>query len=43
LARSYGCVFSLGSDSHHVSTVGDLEFQEKLASSMNLNIMKINH
>jgi len=42
LAKSYGCVFSLGSDSHHVSTVGDLEFQEKLASSMDLNIMKIN-
>ena len=41
LAKSYGCVFTLGSDSHHVSTVGDLEFQEKLASSMKLEIMKI--
>lgn len=42
MAKSYGCVFSLGSDSHHVSTVGNLDFQEKLATSMNLNIMKIN-
>lgn len=41
LAKSYGCVFSLGSDSHHSSTVGDLEFQEKLATSMNLDIIKI--
>ncbi len=42
LAKSYDCVFSLGSDSHHVSTVGDLDFQEKLATSMELNIMRIN-
>lgn len=42
IAKSCGCIFSLGSDSHHVSTVGDLDFQEKLASSMNLNILKIN-
>lgn len=41
LAKSYGCIFSFGSDSHHVSTVGDLDFQEKLASSMNLDIMKM--
>lgn len=41
IAKSFGCVFSLGSDSHDVSTVGSLDFQEKLASSMNLNIMKI--
>ena len=41
LARSCGCVFSLGSDSHHANTVGDLEFQEKLASSMDLNIIHI--
>jgi len=41
LAKSCGCVFSLGSDSHQANTVGDLDFQEKLASSMNLRIMKI--
>jgi histidinol phosphatase-like PHP family hydrolase len=42
LAKSSGCIFSLGSDSHHASTVGDLEFQEKLASNMDLDILKIN-
>jgi DNA polymerase (family 10) len=41
LAKSYGCVFSLGSDSHHPETVGDLEFQEKLATSMELEILQI--
>ena len=41
LAKSYGCIFSLGSDSHHTSTVGDLAFQEKLATSMDLDIMRI--
>lgn len=42
IANSLGCTFSLGSDSHHASTVGDLDFQEKLASSMDLNIVQIN-
>lgn len=42
LARSYGCSFTLGSDSHDVSTVGDLAFQERLAASMDLQIMQIN-
>jgi histidinol phosphatase-like PHP family hydrolase len=37
-ARKAGCMFSLGSDSHHVSTVGRLHFQQKLAESMNLEI-----
>ncbi|MFW9788322.1 MAG: PHP domain-containing protein [Candidatus Thorarchaeota archaeon] len=41
LANSLGCVFSLGSDSHDVSTVGTLSFQENIATSMNLSIMKI--
>jgi histidinol phosphatase-like PHP family hydrolase len=41
LAKSAGCFFTLGSDSHHVSTVGDLEFQKKLASDLNLSIMRI--
>jgi len=42
IAKSRGCIFSLGSDSHHVNTVGSLDFQQKLASSMNLSILKIN-
>jgi DNA polymerase (family 10) len=41
LAKSCGCIFTLGSDSHHTSTVGDLEFQEKLATSMELEIMRV--
>jgi DNA polymerase (family 10) len=41
LAKSSGCVFTLGSDSHYVDTVGDLEFQEQLASSMGLEIRRI--
>lgn len=40
MAKSVGCVFSLGSDSHHVSTVGKLDFQTKLASSMELQIIQ---
>ena len=40
LAKSFGCIFSFGSDSHQTSTVGDLDFQEKLASSMELNIFQ---
>ncbi|MFW9964901.1 MAG: PHP domain-containing protein [Candidatus Sifarchaeia archaeon] len=40
MAKSYGCVFSLGSDAHHMSTVGDLDFQEKLASDMSLHLLK---
>ena len=41
IAKSFGCVFSLGSDSHHVSTVGKLDFQHKLAMSMNLSLIEI--
>ena len=41
MAKSYGCVFTLGSDSHHVSTVGNLNFQERIAASLNLKILKI--
>jgi histidinol phosphatase-like PHP family hydrolase len=43
LAKSCGCIFSLGSDAHDVNTVGSLNFQMKLASCMGLNIMKIKH
>ena len=40
--KEAGCRFSLGSDSHHVSTVGRLHFQYKLASSMELDIIQAN-
>ena len=40
LAKLMGCVFSFGSDSHDVSTVGKLDFQTKLASSMELHIIQ---
>jgi histidinol phosphatase-like PHP family hydrolase len=38
-SKRAGCMFSLGSDSHHVSTVGRLDFQYKLASNMELGII----
>lgn len=40
LAKSFGCVFSLGSDSHDIGTVGKLNFLTKLASSMELQIIQ---
>ena len=40
MARSLGCVFSLGSDSHQVSRVGKLDFQTKLVSSIELQIIQ---
>ena len=40
LAKSFGCVFSLGSDAHEIGTVGKLNFQNKLASSMELQIIQ---
>lgn len=42
LAKAAGCKFSLGSDSHHVNTVGRLSFQYKLATSMDLNMFEFN-
>ena len=41
LAKSLGCIFSLGSDSHYFNTVGKLDFQHKLATSMNLRLIEI--
>jgi histidinol phosphatase-like PHP family hydrolase len=38
-AKLSGCMFSLGSDSHHMSTVGRLHFQTQLATSMDLVII----
>jgi histidinol phosphatase-like PHP family hydrolase len=40
-AKIAGCRFSLGSDSHHVGTVGKLDFQHKLAMSMDLDLISI--
>ncbi|MGY5864868.1 MAG: PHP domain-containing protein [Candidatus Thorarchaeota archaeon] len=39
LAKTAGCVFSFGSDSHHISTVGKIDFQYKLAMSLELPII----
>ncbi len=39
-AKIAGCSFSLGSDSHHVSTVGKLDFQYRLASNMELQLVQ---
>lgn len=39
LARDLGCVFTLGSDSHSVETIGQFDFQRKLASDFELNLI----
>ncbi|MCF2136666.1 MAG: PHP domain-containing protein [Candidatus Thorarchaeota archaeon] len=41
MARDYGCVFTLGSDSHHASTVGDLDDQRALAQALDLPLLDI--
>jgi len=40
LAKKCGCVFSLGSDSHSVETIGQLDYQRKLASDLELELAK---
>ncbi|MGY5880515.1 MAG: PHP domain-containing protein [Candidatus Thorarchaeota archaeon] len=40
LARDSGCNFSLGSDSHSVETIGQLDYQRKLASDFELNLVE---
>lgn len=40
LARNFGCVFSLGSDSHSAETVGQLDYQRKLASDLELELVE---
>jgi putative hydrolase len=40
LARDFGCIFSLGSDSHSVETIGQLDFQRKLASDLELDLIE---
>jgi len=38
MARDCGCIFSLGSDSHSVETIGQLDFQKKLAEDFELDL-----
>jgi putative hydrolase len=38
MARDLGCVFSLGSDSHSIETVGQLDYQRKLAEDFELDL-----
>jgi len=38
LARNLGCVFTLGSDSHNVETIGQLDYQRKLAEDLELKL-----
>ena len=38
LARDHGCVFTLGSDSHSVDTIGQLDYQRKLAADLELRL-----
>ena len=40
IARNQGCIFSLGSDSHWVDTVGRLERERKVAESLNLPLLE---
>jgi putative hydrolase len=40
MARDLGCVFSLGSDSHSAETIGQLDFQRKLAEDYELELVE---
>lgn len=42
MARDCGCTFSLGSDSHSVETIGQLDFQRKLAEDFELDLAEPN-
>jgi DNA polymerase (family 10) len=39
-AKEYGCVFSLGSDSHSIETIGQLDFGKKIASDFDLEVVE---
>ena len=39
LARDAGCKFTLGSDSHSIETIGQLDFQRKLATDYELELV----
>jgi histidinol phosphatase-like PHP family hydrolase len=38
-AKEYGCIFTLGSDSHSVETVGQLDYCKKMAADFNLQLV----
>ena len=40
LARDAGCKFTLGSDSHSIETIGQLDFQRKLATDYELELVE---
>jgi len=42
IARDLGCVFSLGSDSHSVERIGQLDYQRKLAEDFELDLAEPN-
>ena len=42
-AKTAGCKFTLGSDSHKIETVGQLEFQRKLAMDYELEMLDPQH
>jgi len=39
-ARDAGCKFTLGSDSHSIETIGQLDYQNKLASDLELELIE---
>jgi DNA polymerase (family X) len=39
LARNHGCGFTLGSDSHSIETIGQLDYQRKLAADLELKLI----
>jgi histidinol phosphatase-like PHP family hydrolase len=42
MARDNGCIFSFGSDSHSMETIGQLDFQRKLAEDLDLDLVEPN-
>jgi DNA polymerase (family 10) len=39
-AKEYDCIFTLGSDSHSVETIGQLDYGKKMASDFDLNVVE---
>ncbi|MDH4213966.1 MAG: PHP domain-containing protein [Candidatus Thorarchaeota archaeon] len=39
-AKEYDCIFTLGSDSHSVETIGQLDYGKKIASDFDLNVVE---
>ncbi len=38
-AKEYGCIFTLGSDSHSLKTIGQLDYGKKMAADLNLRVV----